>query len=105
LSQFTAAAQDVARLVRYVERGKDDGDSIRDYSLALQPRDVERIVEDVLAPTGDDEPVLPWGLVCPACHQPVAQVERTGPSSLALQCPACGHRWGAERPKRTEETP
>lgn len=41
LCQFTAAAQDVARLVRYVERGKDDGDYVRDFSLALQPGDVE----------------------------------------------------------------
>ena len=39
--QFTAAAQDVARLARYVERGKDEGDYIRDFSLALQPDDVE----------------------------------------------------------------
>ena len=43
-------------------------------------------------------PLRRTGLMCPSCKQPVANVERTGPSSLVFDCPECGNRWSAAGP-------
>jgi uncharacterized protein YbaR (Trm112 family) len=39
------------------------------------------------------------GLACPACKQPVAQIEhQIGKHTLTFHCPACRHRWSASDP-------
>ena len=39
-------------------------------------------------------------LGCPSCGQVVAKFEHVEPDEVTLFCPACGHRWGWEEPKR-----
>jgi predicted RNA-binding Zn-ribbon protein involved in translation (DUF1610 family) len=40
------------------------------------------------------------GLVCQACQEPVAMVEAYEPTKVVMRCPACGHIWRTEKPKR-----
>ena len=37
------------------------------------------------------------GLVCPACRQPVAIIERETDDAITFRCKACGHRWSAAK--------
>ena len=41
------------------------------------------------------------GLVCPACRQPVAIIERETDDAITFRCKACGHRWSEAKRRRS----
>ena len=40
-------------------------------------------------------PAKHTGLVCPECHQPVADIEHADTNEVRFRCPDCGNRWSA----------
>lgn len=52
----------------------------------------------MMKPIDEGKAAKRTGLVCPACHEPIAQVEYETPTAMTFVCPGCGFRWSAEQP-------